>query len=83
MKRRVCAVCRAMEGPRAGIGNVEQHVNQLEQRLEDCLIQKANCADVPTLTQVSHARWCRIPSISLLVRLSGLLPVGQSVCVCV
>ena len=44
-----------MEGPRAGIGNVEQHVNQLEQRLEDCLAHKANCADVPTNSQVAAA----------------------------
>lgn len=44
--------CRAMEGPRAGIHNVEQHVNQLEQRLEDCLTHKADAAEVPTNYQV-------------------------------
>ena len=42
-----------MEGPRAGIHNVEQHVNQLEQRLEDCLTHKADAAEVPTNYQVS------------------------------
>lgn len=42
-----------MEGPRAGIHNVEQHVSQLEQRLEDCLTNKANAAEVPTTYQVS------------------------------
>ena len=41
-----------MEGPRAGISNVEQHVNQLEQRLEDCLAHKADAAAVPTTAQV-------------------------------
>ena len=41
-----------MEGPRAGIHNVEQHVNQLEQRLEDCLAHKADIAEVPTNYQV-------------------------------
>ena len=41
-----------MEGPRAGIHNVEQHVNQLEQRLEDCLTHKADIAEVPTNYQV-------------------------------
>ena len=41
-----------MEGPRAGIHNVEQHVNQLEQRLEDCLTHKADAAEVPTNYQV-------------------------------
>lgn len=45
-------VCRAMEGPRAGISNVEQHVNQLEHRLEDCLAHKADAAAVPTTAQV-------------------------------
>jgi len=53
-------VCRAMEGPRAGISNVDQHVNQLEQRLEDCLAHKANSADVPSNTQVSHACLCNL-----------------------
>ena len=47
-----CGVHRAMEGPRAGIHNVEQHVNQLEQRLEDCLAHKADAAEVPTNYQV-------------------------------
>lgn len=45
-------MCRAMEGPRAGISNVEQHVNQLEQRFEDCMAHKADAAAVPTTAQV-------------------------------
>lgn len=45
-----------MEGPRSGIHNVEQHVNQLEQRLEDCLTHKADAAEVPTNYQVSAHR---------------------------
>ena len=49
-----------MDGPRAGISNVEQHVNQLEQRLEDCLAHKANSADVPSNTQVSHSCLCNL-----------------------
>ncbi|KAL0041471.1 hypothetical protein WJX79_004651 [Trebouxia sp. C0005] len=47
-------LARAMEGPRAGISNVEQHVSQLEQRLEDCLVHKANSADVPSNTQMAN-----------------------------
>ncbi|KAL0050442.1 hypothetical protein WJX82_011314 [Trebouxia sp. C0006] len=47
-------LARAMEGPRAGISNVEQHVNQLEQRLEDCVANKANSADVPSNTQMAN-----------------------------
>ncbi|KAL0042137.1 hypothetical protein WJX77_004388 [Trebouxia sp. C0004] len=47
-------LARAMEAPRAGISNVEQHVNQLEQRLEDCLVHKANSADVPSNTQMAN-----------------------------
>ena len=46
--------CRALEGPRAGIRNVEQHVNQLEHRLEDCLAHKADASEVPTSYQVSY-----------------------------
>ncbi|KAL3162864.1 hypothetical protein ABBQ32_009315 [Trebouxia sp. C0010 RCD-2024] len=48
------ALARAMEGPRAGIHNVEQHVSQLEQRLEDCLAHKADAAEVPTNYQVAQ-----------------------------
>lgn len=44
-----------MEGPRAGISNVEQHVNQLEQRFEDCMAHKADAAAVPTTAQVTPA----------------------------
>ena len=47
-----------MEGPRAGISNVEQHVNQLEQRCEDCMTHKADAAAVPTTVQVNqHIRF--------------------------
>ena len=48
-----------MEGPHAGISNVEAHVHQLEQRLEDCLAIKANSDDVPSTSQVTTHHACR------------------------
>ena len=47
-----------MEGPHAGISNVEAHVHQLEQRLEDCLAIKANSDDVPSTSQVIAPHPC-------------------------
>ena len=77
-------VCRAMEGPRAGISNVEQHVNQLEQRLEDCVANKANSADVPSNTQVSHASLCNFCLSVQLLTMSVCLSVClQTLLVCV
>ena len=58
-----------MEGPRAGISNVEQHVNQLEQRFEDCMAHKADAAAVPTTAQVNQ-HICIITEISKTTYLS-------------